>query len=97
LSGYLERFGMELVQNRSYVQNGYINGTSRETSDTMDGDLHKKLLVVLSNIGYCKAELSNELYEKYRHIWSLVRYIIIFISLSPPLSLTLDAGVCMFV
>jgi exocyst complex component 2 len=41
----------------------------------MDGDLHKKLLVVLSNIGYCKAELSDELYAKYRHIWSPVRYL----------------------
>ena len=55
-SGYLERFGGELAQNRSnkennYVQNGYINGT-RETSTTVDGDLHKKLLVILSNIGY---------------------------------------------
>jgi exocyst complex component 2 len=83
---------MELVQNRSYVQNGHINGTSRETSDTMDGDLHKKLLVVLSNIGYCKAELSNELYEKYGHIWSLVRYII---SLPPPLSLWMLVCVCL--
>ncbi|KAK3144791.1 hypothetical protein QOZ80_4AG0317910 [Eleusine coracana subsp. coracana] len=77
-AGYLERFGVELVQNRSnkensYAQNGFINGTSRETSDITDGDLHKKLLIVLSNIGYCKAELSNELYTKYRHIWSLVR------------------------
>jgi hypothetical protein len=78
---------VELVQNRSnkensYVQNGYVNGTSRETSDIMDGDLHKKLLVVLSNIGYCKDELSNELYAKYRHIWSPVRYMIRFVSLS---------------
>ena len=77
-SGYLERIGGELSQNRSnkentYVQNGYINGT-RETSATTDGDLHKKLLVVLSNIGYCKAELSDELYAKYRHIWSPARY-----------------------
>ncbi|OEL19046.1 Exocyst complex component SEC5A [Dichanthelium oligosanthes] len=76
-AGYLERFGGELAQNRSnkennYVQNGYINGT-RETSTTIDGDLHKKLLVVLSNIGYCKAELSDELYTRYRHIWSPVR------------------------
>ena len=87
LPGYLERFGVELFQNRSnkennYVPNGYINGTSRETSDIMDGDLHKKLLVVLSNIGYCKAELSDELYTKYRHIWFLVRYMMIFVNLS---------------
>ncbi|XP_066347229.1 exocyst complex component SEC5B-like [Miscanthus floridulus] len=76
-AGYLERFGGELTENRpnkenNYVQNGYINGT-RETSANTDGDLHKKLLVVLSNIGYCKAELSEELYTKYRHIWSPVR------------------------
>ncbi|KAL6885891.1 hypothetical protein ACP4OV_010152 [Aristida adscensionis] len=78
-AGYLERFGGELAQNRSnkennYVQNGYVNGTSREVSTTTDGDyLHKKLLVVLSNIGYCKDELSDELYAKYRHIWSPIR------------------------
>ncbi|XP_066350450.1 exocyst complex component SEC5B-like [Miscanthus floridulus] len=76
-AGYLERFGGELTENRpnkenNYVQNGYINGT-RETSANTDGDLHKKLLVVLSNIGYCKAELSEELYTKYRHIWSPAR------------------------
>ncbi|ONM17553.1 Exocyst complex component SEC5A [Zea mays] len=76
-AGYLERFGGELTENRpnnenNYVQNGYINGT-RETSANTDGDLHKKLLVVLSNIGYCKAELSEELYTTYRHIWSPVR------------------------
>ena len=79
-SGYLEKFGVELTKNRSnkennHVQNGYMNGTSTETSVTADGDLHKKLLVVLSNIGYCKAELSDELYTKYRHIWSPVRYL----------------------
>lgn len=81
-SGYLERFGGELAQNRSnkennHTQNGYVNGTNSETSAGMDGDLYKKLLVVLSNIGYCKAELSDELYTKYRHIWSPVRYPII--------------------
>lgn len=76
-AGYLGTFGGELAQSRSnkennHVQNGYINGTDKETS-SMDGDLHKKLLVVLSNIGYCKAELSDELYNKYRHIWSPIR------------------------
>jgi exocyst complex component 2 len=80
VSGYLGKFGEELAQSRSnkennHVQNGYINGTDREASASVDGDLHKKLLVVLSNIGYCKAELSDELYAKYRHIWSPVRYV----------------------
>ncbi|KAM0901101.1 hypothetical protein ACQ4PT_020200 [Festuca glaucescens] len=77
-AGYLGKFGEELAQSRSnkennHVQNGYMNGTDREASASVDGDLHKKLLVVLSNIGYCKAELSDELYAKYRHIWSPVR------------------------
>lgn len=77
-AGYLGKFGGELAQSRSnkennHVQNGYMNGTDRETSASMDGDLHKKLLVVLSNIGYCKAELSDQLYNKYRHIWSPIR------------------------
>ncbi|KAF7001766.1 hypothetical protein CFC21_017369 [Triticum aestivum] len=77
-AGYLGTFGAELAQNRSnkennHVQNGYMNGTDRESSASMDGNLHKKLLVVLSNIGYCKAELSDQLYNKYRHIWSPIR------------------------
>ncbi|KAI5015261.1 exocyst complex component SEC5B-like [Hordeum vulgare subsp. vulgare] len=77
-AGYLGKFGGELAQSRSnkennHVQNGYMNGTDGETSASMDGDLHKKLLVVLSNIGYCKAELSDQLYNKYRHIWSPIR------------------------
>ncbi|KAG8064457.1 hypothetical protein GUJ93_ZPchr0004g39462 [Zizania palustris] len=79
-AGYLERFGGELAQSRSnkennHAQNGYANGTDRETAGpgSMDGHLHRKLLVVLSNIGYCKVELSDELYTKYRHIWSPVR------------------------
>ncbi|VAH32334.1 unnamed protein product [Triticum turgidum subsp. durum] len=77
-AGYLGTFGAELAQSRSnkennHVQNGYMNGTDRESSASMDGNLHKKLLVVLSNIGYCKAELSDQLYNKYRHIWSPIR------------------------
>ncbi|VAH47740.1 exocyst complex component SEC5B-like [Triticum dicoccoides] len=77
-AGYLGTFGAELAQSRSnkennHVQNGYMNGTDRESSASMDGGLHKKLLVVLSNIGYCKAELSDQLYNKYRHIWSPIR------------------------
>jgi len=37
------------------------------------GDSHKKLLIVLSNIGYCKDELCHGLYNKYKHIW--LRYV----------------------
>lgn len=72
-SGYLERIGGELSQNRSNLQNGYSEEHEGKTSALHPGsvvsDPHKKLLVVLSNIGYCKDELSYELYNKYKHIW----------------------------
>ncbi|KAJ6306838.1 hypothetical protein OIU78_022033 [Salix suchowensis] len=32
-------------------------------------DSHQQLLLVLSNIGYCKDELSYELFNKYKTIW----------------------------
>lgn len=76
-AGYLERFGGGLSQTRSNkennrLQNGYTNGVDGELSSLPGGsavDSHKKLLIVLSNIGFCKNELSHGLYDKYKHIW----------------------------
>ncbi|KAF9601289.1 hypothetical protein IFM89_018399 [Coptis chinensis] len=77
-AGYLERIGGELSQNRSNkdissLQNGHSEEPEGNTCGLHPGsvisDPHQKLLIVLSNIGYCKDELSYELYNKYKHIW----------------------------
>ncbi|KAL4182744.1 hypothetical protein AMTRI_Chr11g94660 [Amborella trichopoda] len=77
-TGYLERIGRELSQNRSNkdslsLQNGYLPDSEGKYSGLHPGsvvtDSHQKLLIVLSNIGYCKEQLSRELYTKYKHIW----------------------------
>lgn len=75
-AGYLERIGGELAQTKSTresidLQNGYSH-ESQEISLDLPGsvvDPHQRLLMVLSNIGYCKDELCYELYNKYKHIW----------------------------
>ncbi|XP_008781410.1 exocyst complex component SEC5A-like isoform X2 [Phoenix dactylifera] len=77
-AGYLERIGGEISQSKSnkennHLQNGYFDGLGRESFCIHVGgggaDSHKKLLIVLSNIGYCKDELSHSLYDKYKHLW----------------------------
>ncbi|KAA8537891.1 hypothetical protein F0562_027529 [Nyssa sinensis] len=76
-AGHLEHLGGELAQNRSnkespHLQNGYSDEPQEKSSDPLPGsviDPHQQLLMVLSNIGYCKDELSRELYNKYKHIW----------------------------
>ncbi|KAI6689530.1 hypothetical protein NL676_026358 [Syzygium grande] len=73
-AGHLECIGVELAQNKSgkespYLQNGYSNELEENTSTDLPGSAHQRLLIVLSNIGYCKDELSYELYNKYRQIW----------------------------
>ncbi|XP_068658411.1 exocyst complex component SEC5A-like [Aristolochia californica] len=79
-AGYLGWIAGDLSQSRSTKegsqwQNGYIyeaegNGVL-PVIDTSDS--HQKLLIILSNIGYCKDKLSYELYNKYKHIWSQSR------------------------
>ncbi|RXH93157.1 hypothetical protein DVH24_013733 [Malus domestica] len=73
-AGHLERSGSELAINKSSkgssdVQNGYSH-TLEEKSD-LPGSVspHQQLLIVLSNVGYCREELSYELYNNYKHIW----------------------------
>ncbi|XP_030544043.1 exocyst complex component SEC5A-like isoform X2 [Rhodamnia argentea] len=73
-AGHLERIGGELAQNKSgkespYLQNGYSNELEENILTDLPGSAHQRLLIVLSNIGYCKDELSYELYNKYRQIW----------------------------
>ncbi|XP_073099566.1 exocyst complex component SEC5A isoform X1 [Elaeis guineensis] len=77
-AGYLEQIGGEISQSKSnkennHLQNVYVDGLGRKSSCIHVGggaaDSHNKLLIVLSNIGYCKDELSHCLYDKYKHIW----------------------------
>ncbi|KAK4387384.1 Exocyst complex component SEC5A [Sesamum angolense] len=77
-AGHLEHIGSKLTQNKSnlgsmHFQNGYSHSheAAERSVDPVPGsivDPHLKLLMVLSNIGYCRDELA-ELYGKYKHIW----------------------------
>ncbi|KAG8660597.1 hypothetical protein MANES_02G178800v8 [Manihot esculenta] len=76
-AGHLEEIGIELVQNKSsketlHLQNGYTHESEDKLSLNIPGSVvnsHQQLLIVLSNIGYCKDELAYELYKKYKSIW----------------------------
>ncbi|KAK6938280.1 Exocyst complex component EXOC2/Sec5, N-terminal domain, partial [Dillenia turbinata] len=75
-AGHLEQLGSDLSQNRSnrdspHLQNGYADEPEDRTSDLPGSvsDPHQRLLIVLSNIGFCKDELSHELFNKYKHTW----------------------------
>ncbi|KAJ7973928.1 Exocyst complex component SEC5 [Quillaja saponaria] len=76
-AGHLEGIGSELNHNgvngeSLHLPNGYSHKLEENLSSDMQGGLldpHQQLLIVLSNIGYCKDELSYELYRKYKHIW----------------------------
>lgn len=69
-AGYLEQIGGELTLHRSYGENTQSQMESSTLhSNGAIADSLKKLLVVLSNIGYCKDELSQTMYSKYKHIW----------------------------
>lgn len=80
--GHLEHIGSELAHNKSskeslQLQNGYSHDLEEKSLTLPPGsvvDPHQQLLIVLSNIGYCKDELSYELYNKYKHIWLNSRY-----------------------
>ncbi|XP_031117945.1 exocyst complex component SEC5A-like [Ipomoea triloba] len=77
---YLENMGSELTQSRSsrdgpHFENGYYE-PQEKSSDPLPGsviDPHRQLLMVLSNIGYCKDELAREMYNKYKHMWLQTR------------------------
>lgn len=82
VSGYLEHIGSELPLNKSSqeslpAQNGYPHDSEESLSSNFPGsivDPHQQLLMVLSNIGYCKEELSHDLYNKYKGVGLQSRY-----------------------
>ncbi|MCD9646407.1 Exocyst complex component S5A [Datura stramonium] len=54
-----------------HFQNGHAE-PEEKSLDPLPGsivDLHRQLLMVISNIGFFKDELSHELYNKYRGTW----------------------------
>ncbi|KAL3371317.1 hypothetical protein AABB24_008050 [Solanum stoloniferum] len=75
-AGHLEQIGGQLNLNKSnrespYFQNGYLE-LEEKSSEPLPGsivDPQLQLLMVLSNIGYCKDELARDLYCKYKQIW----------------------------
>ncbi|XP_011659117.1 exocyst complex component SEC5A isoform X2 [Cucumis sativus] len=76
-AGHLENIGSGLThkQNKDspHLQNGFSHELQEKLLLDVPGSLvnpHQQLLIVLSNIGFCKDELSCELYGKYKHIWS---------------------------
>lgn len=87
MSGNLQSIGIELGQHRSDKDGSRLpNGYTRELEENAPSDLqgsvtdpHQQLLIVLSNIGYCKDELSYEMYDKYKHIWLNSRYFFIVV------------------
>ncbi|KAI3676022.1 hypothetical protein L1987_85618 [Smallanthus sonchifolius] len=73
-AGHLEQIGSELGQNISNKENSsFQNGYSEEDSfEPLPGSItnpHQQLLMVLSNLGFCKDDLSREMHHKYKHIW----------------------------
>lgn len=80
-AGHLEQIAKELSQANSnkegHFQNGFLHGYEGELHWFNSGgpvtDSHKRLLIVLSNIGYFKDELARGLYTKYMHIWLTFR------------------------
>ncbi|KAJ9146134.1 hypothetical protein P3X46_028440 [Hevea brasiliensis] len=80
-AGHLEQIGSKLAKNKSskeslHLQNGYTHESEDKVSSDLLGSVvnpHQQLLIVLSNIGYCKDELSYELYNKYKNIWQQSR------------------------
>ncbi|KAF8405879.1 hypothetical protein HHK36_007957 [Tetracentron sinense] len=90
-AGHLERIGGELTEDRSNkgspLQHGYSLEPEGKTYGLHPGsvvvDPHQQLLIVLSNVGYCKDELSSELYNKYKHTWLQSRYVVSSLALLP--------------
>ncbi|XP_071701339.1 exocyst complex component SEC5B-like [Rutidosis leptorrhynchoides] len=77
-AGHLEQIGSKLNQNisnnkeYSSFQNGYSHDLEESSFDPVPGSIthpHQKLLMVLSNLGFCKDDLSHEMHNKYKHIW----------------------------
>ncbi|RID54881.1 hypothetical protein BRARA_G02171 [Brassica rapa] len=74
-AAHLEQIAADLSQSTSTREdwkNGYSDDQQEVPSANTYGsvvDPHRRLLMVLSNIGYCKDELASELYNKFKYTW----------------------------
>ncbi|KAI7747047.1 hypothetical protein M8C21_025233, partial [Ambrosia artemisiifolia] len=74
-AGQMERIGGELGQIKQHLpfENGYYPDVVDEFSfhhrPGSISDQHQQLLMVLSNIGFCKDDLFGEMYNKYKHVF----------------------------
>lgn len=72
----MEQIGGELGENMS--NKDYYDYVEENLSYHRPGcisDPNQQLLMVLSNIGFCKDDLSREMYNKYKHVWLKSRYV----------------------
>ncbi|PWA60930.1 exocyst complex component EXOC2/Sec5 [Artemisia annua] len=69
-AGNMEQIGSELgenISNKDYYD--YVEENLSYHRPGCISDPHQQLLMVLSNIGFCKDDLSREMYNKYKHVW----------------------------
>ncbi|KAI3496105.1 hypothetical protein L1887_38455 [Cichorium endivia] len=74
-AGHMEQIGGDIGDNISNTENSpdpfvFEENNSFNQSIT---DPHQQLLMVLSNIGFCKDDLSRDMYNKYNHVWMQAR------------------------
>ena len=72
----MEQIGGELgenMSNKDYYD--YVEENLSYHSPGCISDPNQQLLMVLSNIGFCKDDLSREMYNKYKHVWLKSRYV----------------------
>ncbi|KAL7588543.1 hypothetical protein Lser_V15G38145 [Lactuca serriola] len=72
-AGHMEQIGGEIGENISNQENSSTPCVFDENSFGSINDPHQQLLMVLSNIGFCKDDLSREMYNKYNHVWLQAR------------------------
>ena len=86
VSAHLEQIAADLSQSTSTREdwkNGYSDDQQEVPSANTYGsvvDPHRRLLMVLSNIGYCKDELASELYNKFKYTWLQSRLVFAYLT-----------------
>lgn len=78
LKEILDEVALNLSEHCQALESGTLNDVDATTEDHFTGlqagvevaNPHQKLLMVLSNVGYCKTSLVPDLLQKYQQIWS---------------------------
>nr|XP_043637474.1 exocyst complex component SEC5A-like [Erigeron canadensis] len=69
-AGHMEQIGGDLGQDMSNGEYPHIlEETLYHHRPGSITDPHQQLLMVLSNIGFCKDDLSRDMYNRYKHVW----------------------------